>query len=340
MNMTSLINRYLPLLKNSPYRMTNSLKKTLLYSCLFIFNQQLFAQKQNRNYQHQLILVSENDSYTFKIIDRYYTNGIAFRFSKALPTVTKKKLLNVEIGQAIYTAYDVRKNYYYRNLDRPYTGFLYAKSGLSYLYNNENVFRWNAIVGVTGEAAKGQEMQRIIHRLLHFKPAYGWGAQLRSEFSVNAEASYYQHLIKPAAKKSFDAFLVSNAIVGTTFTKFSAGTLFRLGAIESSYNSAWWDGRISNSSAKQDNNKHEFFFYFEPSIIAQIFNATVEEGFFTSQEERFTSEIQPFIYQHKFGALYARNKWTAQLGYTYRTKEARTMTGHEVYGTIAIGYRF
>jgi hypothetical protein len=29
-----------------------------------------------------------------------------------------------------------------------------------------------------------------------------------------------------------------------------------------------------------------------------------------------------------------------QLGYTYRTKEAKTMIGKEVYGTIAVGYRF
>jgi hypothetical protein len=28
------------------------------------------------------------------------------------------------------------------------------------------------------------------------------------------------------------------------------------------------------------------------------------------------------------------------LGYTYRTKEAKTMIGKEVYGTIAVGYRF
>ena len=66
----------------------------------------------------------------------------------------------------------------------------------------------------------------------------------------------------------------------------------------------------------------------------------MQEGFFTDQDGRFTSEIQPFIYQHKFGGMYARNKWTAQLGYTYRTKEAKTMKGKEVYGTIAIGYRF
>ena len=321
--------------------MSNCSSKFFMLFFMCFYALLLGAQKPEKNNRQQILLVTENDSYTFKIIDRYYTNGIALRFSKALLQAgKKKKILNAEVGQAIYTAYDVRKNYYYRNLDRPYTGFLYIKGGLSYLYNNENVFRWNTIVGFTGEAAKGEETQRFIHRLLGFKPAYGWETQLRSEFSVNAEASYYQHLIKPGVKKSFDAFIVSNAIVGTSFTKFSTGALFRLGAIEPSYNSAWWDGRIANSVEKQNSSTHEFFFYFEPSIVAQVFNATVQEGLFTSQKGRFTSDIQPFIYQHKFGALYARNKWTAQLGYTYRTKEAKTMIGKEVYGTIALGYRF
>src|SRR5918993_2858210 len=127
----------------------------------------LQAQTPQKNYRHQFLFVSENDSYTLKIIDRYYTNGIALRFSKALKeSGNKKKILNAEIGQAIYTAYDTRKNHYSRSLDRPYTGFLYGKAGLSYLYKNENVFRWNIIAGVTGEAAKAQEMQRFVHRFL------------------------------------------------------------------------------------------------------------------------------------------------------------------------------
>ena len=301
----------------------------------------LHAQPQKKKYSQQLLLVSENDSYTLKIIDRYYTNGIALRFSKALKEISKKKkILNAEIGQSIYTAYDTRKNHYERSLDRPYTGFLYGKAGLSYLYKNENILRWNVIAGVTGEAAKGQEVQRFIHRFLGIKQAYGWQAQLRSDVAFNVQASYTQHLIKPANKKSFDAFIVTDAVVGTSFTKFSAGALFRLGALESSYNSAWWDGRITSSNEEQNLKHHELFFYFEPSVVAQAYNATLQGGLFADQDGRFTSEIEPFIYQHKFGLMYARKKWTAQLGYTYRTREAKTMFGKEVYGTIAIGYRF
>lgn len=319
--------------------MTNCFKRLSLCFLFSVYSFTLFAQKQKSNYRQQILLVTENDSYTFKIIDRYYTSGIAVRFSKALKeTEKKKKIINAEIGQAIYTAYDTRKNYYDQSLDRPYTGFLYAKGGLSYLYINENVFRWNIVAGVSGEAAKGREMQRFIHQILGFKPAYGWEAQLRSDFGFNVQASYHHQLIKKEGQKFFDAFFVSDAMVGTTFTKASAGLLFRIGALEPSYKSAWWDAVIN--TGEQDFQDHELFFYFEPTITAQAHNATIEGGVFSDQEGRFTSTIQPVIYQHKFGVMYARKRWTAQLGYTYRTKEATTMIGKEVYGTIAVGYRF
>ncbi len=318
--------------------MDNCFKKISIYLLFFFQALLLNAQK---DYQHQILLITENDSYTFKIIDRYYTNGLALRFSKSLAVNDKKKkIVNAEIGQAIYTAYDVRKIFYSRSLDRPYTAFLYAKGGLSYLFKNENVFRWNIIAGVTGTTAKGEETQRIIHDLLGFRSAYGWEVQLRSEFGINAEASYWQHLIKPSVKKSFDVFLISNAMIGTSFTKFSAGALFRLGALEPSYNSALWDGRIAKPEESNEALHHELFFYFEPSVVAQAYNATIQGGHFADQEGRFTTDLQPFLYQHKFGIVYARRRWTSQLGYTYRTKEAKTMIGKEVYGTIAIGYRF
>ena len=320
--------------------MINCISKFFLSLLLSAYTLTLNAQTREKNYSHQFLLVSENDSYTFKIIDRYYSNGIALRFSKAIKeTGKKKKILNLEAGQSIYTAYDTRKNHYSRSLDRPYTGFLYAKAGLSYLYKNENVFRWNVIAGVTGEAAKAKEMQRFIHQALGFKKVYGWQAQLRTDVGFNVQASYFQHLLKAANKKTFDAFIVTDAIVGTTFTKFSAGTLFRIGTLESAYNSAWWDGRITSSGHAQLQHR-EWFFYFEPSVTAQVYNATLQGGLFADQEGRFTTDIQPLIYQHKFGWVYARKKWTTQLGYTYRTKETKTMIGKEVYGTIAIGYRF
>jgi lipid A 3-O-deacylase len=315
--------------------MITSLRNFCLCFSLCIYTLAVQAQRQ------QLLLVSENDSYTLKITDRYYTNGIALRYSKAIAeTGKKKKLLNIEAGQSIFTAYDTRKTYYYRSLDRPYTGFLYAKGGLSYLYNNENVFRWNIIAGVTGEAAKGQEVQKFVHHLLGFKPSYGWESQLRSDVAFNVQASYYQHLLQPSVKRTFDAFIATDAMIGTTFTKISVGAFFRTGAFEPSYNSAWWDGRINRSGKNQQSKHHELFFYFEPSVVAQVYNATIQGGLFANQEGRFISDIQTFIYQHKFGLMYARKKCTMQLGYTYRTKEAKTMIGKEVYGTIAMGYRF
>ena len=319
--------------------MSNCFKKLSLCFLFFFCALLAIAQKPEKNYGQQILLVSENDSYTFKVIDRYYTNGLAIRFSKAIKeTGSKKKILNAEIGQSIFTAYDTRKNHYSYSLDRPYTGFLYAKGGFSYLYKNQNIFRWSIITGVTGEAARAEQTQRFIHRFLGFKQPYGWEAQLKSDFGFNVQAAYSQHLLVPSGRKGFDAFIISDAMIGTTYTKFQGGVLLRLGALEPSYNSALWDGRVNTTS--KDAAGKELFFYFEPSVIIQAYNATIQGGIFSKQEDRFTSDIVPFIYQHKFGGVFAKDRWTTQLGFTFRTKEAKTMFVNEVYGTVAIGYRF
>ena len=84
----------------------------LLVFCVLLSS----AQEVKKNFGQQILLISENDSYTLKLIDRYYTNGLAIRFSKAIKETTKKKkLINAEIGQAIFTAYDTRRNRYSRS---------------------------------------------------------------------------------------------------------------------------------------------------------------------------------------------------------------------------------
>ncbi len=250
---------------------------------------------------------------------------------------TTKRIFHTELGQAIYTPYSIKKNYL-SYLDRPFTGFLYAKGGLSYFFRNENVFRWNVLAGVVGEAAKGEEVQRLIHNTLGFLLPQGWQTQLKSELGINLQASYSQHFSNHTdnKKKAFDAFAVTNATAGTTFTRISQGVLFRVGAIEPSYKSVLWDGGITNSPSSI---KYELFFYFEPSVEWQLYNATIQGGVFT-KDDPFTTNIQPLVYRHRFGGMYSKGRTCFSLGYTFTTKEAKTMIVNSTYGTMAFGLKF
>ena len=295
------------------------------------------AQKAPKSYHHQISLFSENDSYALDKIDRYYTNGIAIRFATSLKSKgTTKRVLGAEVGQSIYTPYSIKKNYL-SYLDRPYTGFLYAKGGLTYLHAGENILSWNILAGVIGKAAKGQEVQEAIHKTFRFLRPRGWETQLKSELGINLQGSYHYHLLNGRNNKAkrFDAFAVTNATVGTTFNCISEGILLRFGRINPSYESSWWDGVLS---PERTASKQELFLYFQPTIEYQLFNATMQGGVFT-KDNPYTTSIRPFVYRHMFGGMFSRGRSQIQLGYTFTTKEAKTMVVNSTYGTIAFGLR-
>ena len=112
--------------------MTNCFR-TLLFGAALCITTTATAQKTTSYYQSQISVISENDNYTFKLTDRYYTNGLMLRFSKAIQNnfvQQHKKILTAEIGQMIYNPYK-QDFYFMQTMDRPFTGFLYTKAGLS-----------------------------------------------------------------------------------------------------------------------------------------------------------------------------------------------------------------
>src|SRR5688572_1400319 len=89
-----------------------------------------FGQQNFKYYRNQITAISENDNYTFKYKDRYYSNGMAIRFSRAIELASSakpKKILKVEAGQMIFIPY-LQNTYFRTTMDRPFTGFLFAKA--------------------------------------------------------------------------------------------------------------------------------------------------------------------------------------------------------------------
>jgi lipid A 3-O-deacylase len=320
--------------------MTNCLRKLLFFSLVYLFTTTLLAQQ---SFRSQLTVISENDNYTFKFKDRYYTNGVGIRYSRLLrdgSELMSKKIFTTEIGHKIYNPYKQDADFA-STMDRPFTGFLYLKSGITYITPAENIIRWNVMAGVVGAAALGKEVQSWHHRNFGLPTLYGWETQLKSEFGMNVQGSYYQHLFKSSKiQRVFDAQAKAELIAGTEFTAASTGLILKLGAFERAYNSVQWDARLHSKGKAAYQRKSEFFLYFEPSITYQVYNATVQGGFFTRKQDQYTTSIQPLVYSHSFGLQYAESYWTLQLGITYKTKEAATMKTNEAYGTIGAAYRF
>jgi Uncharacterized protein conserved in bacteria (DUF2219) len=61
---------------------------------------------------------------------------------------------------------------------------------------------------------------------------------------------------------------------------------------------------------------------------------------FTDNKGFYHTSLKRLVYQHRFGILYAQNHWTAQLGFTFRTREAENQIAIENLGTMRLSYRF
>lgn len=320
--------------------MTNCLHWLFSLCFICLFNASALAQK---SFRSQLAIMSENDNYTLKLKDRYYTNGVNIKYTRLLrdgSALESKKLFSAELTHKIYNPYKQDVDFA-KTLDRPFTGFLYVRSGLTYITPRENIFRWSGQAGLVGAAALGKELQSWHHRNFGLPMPHGWETQLKSEFGMNMHASYYQHLFRPTKKqKVVDGYAKADLAAGTQFTAASTGLVFRLGAFERGDNSTYFDARLHSDGKAAFQKKSEFFFYFEPSVTYQIYNATVQGGFFRRKQDQYSTSLQPLVYSHSFGLQYAQSQWTLQLGFTYKTKEATTMKADENYGTIAIAYRF
>ncbi len=295
---------------------------------------------------HELKITSENDAYLWNMHDGYYTNGIFASFHY-LPTRLNSRLDSTsrltkitstyEIGQLIYNPENVFL-VTRQQIDRPYTGYLYASKGFSFFYRNNQVLNVSASLGFTGKNSYARQMQTLIHRTFNFIPPEGWVNQLNSEFSFNLRGEYMHGLLPQRQQRWLDVFASARAELGTPFTRASAGLLFQIGLFQKASESALFQARIRRNSSHQ---KPEIFFFFHPQLRYQWYNSTIQGGIFLSDKGPATGDITRFLYLHQLGVTAAFHRFTLSSTFAYTQREARLMQKKaEQYGGFSIAYRF
>lgn len=290
----------------------------------------------------ELTLITENDNYNFTLRDRYYTNGFFIRFNWLAKTSAKqevsKTIHRTEFGQMIFSPFFIRHNVQevLATMDRPYTAWLYASYGETKFFNNGDVLLVDGSLGLIGPGAKGKEVQTGYHKMIGLYQIYGWEYQLNNEIGINGSVQYYRLLTNPNSNQPFSAHVVGKASLGNTFTNAAAGFLFKLGKMEQSANSSYWGGRLGKTTTTTEN-----YFYLEPVLMAQAYNATVQGGLFRKDKGPFTSPLNPFLFLVKAGLIFSWKKAGFFMNYTLKQREAKSMIDKtELYGSFGLSFRF
>lgn len=295
---------------------------------------------------HELQVISENDAYLWNKHDGYYTNGIFLNFHY-LPTRLNARLDSThkvtkitstyQIGQMIYNPENVFLVTTHQ-IDRPYTGYLYAQKGYSFFYRKNRVLNVCASFGFTGKNSYAKQMQTLIHNTFDFIPPEGWVNQLNSELSFNLRGRYVHGLLPRQPKRWLDVFASAQLELGTPFTNASAGFLVQIGLFQKASESSLFNARISRNSSPQ---KPEIYFFFHPQLKYQLYNSTIQGGLFIQDKGPATGDITHLLYLHQLGVTAAFQRFTISSTFSYTQREAlRMQKKSEQYGGFAIAYRF
>lgn len=316
-------------------------KSIIAVVTLITVSQLAISQQGYRSFTKEISGITDNDNYLIQKRDGYYTNGFYLSFQhlvKPRNERTQKAIMRYELGQMIFNPYKYSITDP-EQMDRPFAGYLYVKATCSRFFAKDNNLQYGLAAGILGPGSRAAQVQRSYHDLINIYEVKGWGYQLNNEFGLNLYAQYTHPLSAPPTRgKIVDLHAVARANLGNTFTNAAAGFLFRIGAMEKSSQSVLWNSRL-HPSAPDYLHKSEFFLFFQPEIMVQGYNATLQGGLFRKDKGLVTAPLQPIVYQQRIGIAWAKDRFSVVVADVHRTKEAKSMRRKENYGSVQVSYR-
>ncbi|QNK62003.1 lipid A deacylase LpxR family protein [Pedobacter sp. PAMC26386] len=310
---------------------------SILFFLLFFSS---FAYSQS--FKNEIGFKSDNDSYLAQGSDRYYTNGLFLYFRHAtdqqkLKAGLEKKTYEISAGQMMFNPYsgyapDPTKQ------DRPFAGYLYVGGTMNWFYSDESIISASAQIGTTGKNSLGEAGQKLLHKTFGFYDVGGWDYQIKNELALNLSAQYTKLLTRTAGNAvelSFEGY----ANLGTTFSGAGAGLLFRTGNLNQLFNSAYTRAVIGNNAKTKTLVKREFFFYAKPQLNVVAYDATIEGSMFNNNSP-VTFSQKPIVFAQQLGIDYSVDRFTADFGVLFKTKEIKSVAKAHQWGSITVSYRF
>jgi hypothetical protein len=180
--------------------------------------------------------------------DRYYTNGFELsfasveappRFLEAIPDMLpfyhkgEVGIHGYVFGQNMFTPEDTQRADMIVD-DRPYAGWLYLRTGLAYVYEDEGDRQTiNGLIltaGIVGPYSLAGETQEAYHRLIGVDVPQGWDNQLENELGLNVGyVRKRRRLISLKGSRQFEISHHGGVTLGNVYTYAAAGIMARWG---------------------------------------------------------------------------------------------------------------
>lgn len=309
-----------------------------IFPLLFlIFTTTLFSQ----NKSGEIGILIDNDLFTSTVNDQYYTNGIEifYRFLNQNENQNiNKKITELKFGQYIYNPHTVEAASI-RKHDRPFAGYVFVEAGLHKFYQNESVLKMTGQVGVVGPSSGAEEFQKLFHKAFGYKNVEGWNYQIHNALAVQGNLFYSKKIFPSKFSQNVDFSLQGEANFGTVLNGITAGPLARFSLKKLL---PFYDSNLHNASLNADKLKYteqsEFYFYINPNINYQVYDATIQGSMFNN-DSPVTFDLRPLRFYGEAGFKYRKNHWNLHYLFIYRSKEVDNIRNEGYfYGSIGASY--
>ncbi len=297
---------------------------------------------QAQTYKNEFGFKSDNDSYLGQGSDRYYTNGLFIDFRRAfdqqkLKAGLEKKTYEISAGQKMFNPYSGYAPDPNRQ-DRPFAGYLYVGGALNWFHVNESILKTSIELGTTGPNSLAEDGQELLHKTVGFYALDGWQYQVKNELAINLSAQYTK-LLTRVADNAVDFSFEGYANAGTTFSGAGAGLIFRGGALNQLFNSAYTNSVIGHNAKTKALVKREIFFYAKPQLNFIAYDATVQGSMFNN-DSPVTFGVKPVVFAQQLGLNYSSQRFTIDYSVLFKTKEIKSNARAHQWGALTMYYRF
>lgn len=313
------------------------LKRLLIYTggfCLLAITAKA-QDKTKEVFGKELSFTTENDAYLLQKQDAYYTNGLFFSVLKAGQKKGDKLIKSYQLGQMIFTPLS-KKAAAPSDIDRPYCGLLFVKYAETRFRKNGSVFQYSGTLSELGPSSGGEGLQNGYHRLFGYTRFTGWQYQVKNAVGLDLGASYAQTIMEDSSWIKLVPQI--QASLGTVFTNASLGLYTVIGSFEKNNHSELWNARTAtNNEAKQ--RKSEFFLYWYPQLLYQVYNGTVEGGLLSKGSGAVLGSSEKWVFRQSIGICYANSRWSTRAAWVYQTREVVSQLSDHQYGSFTLSYR-
>jgi len=300
----------------------------------------LVAQAPYRN--QELTIRNDNDVYTFRDSDKYYSNGIIakyrwiaspgrFLMPKNLPD-SIKLIVETELNQKFFTP-KFLENSDVEDFDRPYAGTLTAGYYLNIFNQPDRKLRYGLDLTLVGPATGAEAFQKWYHGVAGFPEPRGWAFQIPNELTFNLIGEYQRQFV--LVERTVDVVTTSSASLGTGFTNAKQMVDIRLGTIQALNRSAFANSQIGKGSDKVLN---QIYVYAGLGVEYVLQNITIQ-GSVWNDNAPHTENIVPWIRHMRFGFVTSPGKSTFKVVYNWLGPEVKGTRWHSYVG-LELNVRF